>query len=519
MVLSLEMQLKIILQELVQKAFSIHLDLNLIKIEIPPQKEMGDFAAALGFLLAKELKQNPFVIVSTLANLLKEDSRFLNPTAAKPGFLNFFLAPLFLQNLTHEFLNNPQALLFQKKEQKVFLEYVSANPTGPLHIGHGRWAALGDSLARILKHIGYEVHREFYVNDAGNQINNLNRSVEALKKGEPVPEDGYHGAYLQEAVLFQGKPHHYFLNQQKETLKEFRCEFDCFYSEQSLHDGNEITQALDNLKEQGYLYQQDEALWFKSTLFGDDKDRVLIKNDGAYTYFAPDIAYHLTKINRGGQWIIDILGADHHGYVSRITAAVLALSQKKARMDVIIGQLVSLYRGGEPVRMSKRTGEMITLKEVVDEIGVDALRYILVSRKHSQTIDFDLEKIKEQNKENPVFYIQYAFARINSIFKNIQGHTFDLNPSLENLKPYEKDLLILALSLKDEINVAAQQLDPSKLATYLFELASAFHGFYEKSRVLDQGKVVSYRVVLIKAVAQALNQGLNLLGIHSPDKM
>lgn len=519
MVLSLELQLKTILQELVQKAFAIHLDLNLIKIEIPPKKEMGDFAAALGFLLAKELKQNPFEIVSTLANLLKEDSRFLNPCAAKPGFLNFFLAPFFLHNLTTEFLNNPKALSFQQKTEKIFLEYVSANPTGPLHIGHGRWAALGDSLARLLQHIGYEVHREFYVNDAGNQINNLNRSVDALKKGEPVPEDGYHGAYLKDALLFNGPAHHYFLSQQKETLKEFRCQFDCFYSEQSLHDGNEISKAINTLKDQGYLYQEEGALWFKSTLFGDDKDRVLIKNDGAYTYFAPDIAYHLTKINRGGQWIIDILGADHHGYVNRITAAVLALSQKKARMDVIIGQLVSLYRGGEPVRMSKRTGDMITLQEVIEEIGVDALRYILVSKKHSQTIDFDLEKVKEQNKENPVFYIQYAFARINSIFKNLKDIEFNLNPNLDALLPYEKDLLILALQLKDEIQTAALQLDPSKLANYLFELAVAFHGFYEKSRVLDQGKVIAYRVIIIKAVALALKKGLNLLGMDSPEKM
>ncbi|HCL56388.1 MAG TPA: arginine--tRNA ligase [Spirochaetia bacterium] len=515
----LEKKTKTLLIEKIKETFQESIDPDQIKLAPPPQKEMGDICAPVGFLLTKTLKKNPFEIVSLLAEKMSSVSEFKDVQPAKPGYVNFFYSESFIEESVKEILENEKALDFNPIEKTFFLEYVSANPTGPLHIGHGRWAALGDSAARLLKKIGYRVYQEFYVNDAGNQVENLKKTVEALKSGKPVPEDGYHGEYVQDALKSELEPQAFFLEEQKKTLEKFRCAFDSFYSEKSLHESGAIEKAIRLLKEKGVLYEQEGALWFRSTDYGDDKDRVLIKSDGNYTYFAPDIAYHLTKIERGGDELIDILGADHHGYVKRITAAVSALSEKKVKLDILIGQLVNLFRNGDPVRMSKRSGEIITLDEVMDEIGVDALRYILVSKKHTQTVDFDLEEVKKQSKDNPVFYIQYAFARIHSIKKNIEEKDYQPEINFKNLEESERQLLLFMLRFKDEVYKSALNFDPQILAAYLFDLASLFHQFYEKNRVIDQGNPVKYRLAIIETVSKVLEEGLSLLGMAAPKRM
>ena len=518
----IENQIKEWLYETIDSVYQIKPNLEKLKVDLPPDKTLGDFAIPVGFILAKPLKKNPFEIVENLAKVIEEREEIEKATPAKPGFLNIKLSNSFFQGFIEKVMNDENAFDFEKRDKTINLEYVSANPTGPLHIGHGRWAALGDSIARLLTKAGYIVNREFYVNDAGVQIQNLNKTVEALKKGGPVPEDGYKGEYVKEAVDSDLAPKDFFLEKQKQTLKEFEVEFDTFSSEIDLHESGVIPKTLKVLEEKGYLYEKEGATWFASTEFKDDKDRVLIKNDGKYTYFAPDIAYHLSKIERGADWLIDILGADHHGYVKRIKASVMALSDSKVEFDVLIGQLVNLFRGGEPVRMSKRTGDIVTLKEVIDEIGPDALRYVLVSKKQSQTIDFDLEEVKKQTKENPVFYIQYAFARINSILKKVEEVSKDFTLSkleLNDLNESERELLIKAISFKSEIFFSAVDYEPHRMAGYLLDLATAFHRFYEKCRVIDEGKIIEKRIYIIKTIAIVLRAGLTLLGIKSPERM
>jgi arginyl-tRNA synthetase len=514
-----EEEIRALIAKAVREKFELELDQGKLKVGAPPESFMGDAAVPVGFLLSKILKRNPFEIVQELAGVIEKFPEIEKAEPAKPGFLNLYLSLSFFQEKIEVLIKDPEALNFSPKNEKVLLEYVSANPTGPLHIGHGRWAALGDSIARLMKKAGYEVHKEFYVNDAGVQINNLKRTIEALKSNDEVPEDGYRGEYVKEALESKLEPHEYFLERQKTTLENFGAEFDNFYSETKLHQSGEIEKALELLREKGYLYEEEGATWFRSTEFGDDKDRVLIKNDGKYTYFAPDIAYHLTKIERGANRLVDILGADHHGYVKRITAAVMALSGKKVKFDVIIGQLVNLFRAGEPVRMSKRTGDIITLEEVMDEIGRDALRYILVSKKHSQALDFDLEEVRRQTKDNPVFYIQYAFARINSIFKKIEDIPDISVLKLEKIEESERNLLNKIVRFKDEIYSAAMEEEPHRMATYLLDLAGLFHKFYEQNRVIDYGALIPYRYFIIQAAARVLREGLSLLGIRSPEKM
>ncbi|HOJ49840.1 MAG TPA: arginine--tRNA ligase [Spirochaetota bacterium] len=507
--------LKDIIIENANNLFKIKIDKN-IKLEIPPSKQMGDFAFPIGFNLSKELKQNPFSIVEKLSDNINSNQNLIKTEPARPGFLNIFLTNDFIKDLVKKNFEK-ENFDFPKKDRKVIIEFVSANPTGPLHIGHGRWAALGDSIARLLEKVGYDVYREFYVNDAGKQIENLKKTVVALRKGEQIPEDGYRGEYIKEAIN-EDNPHLYFLDQQKKTLERFNVFFNNFFHETQVY--NNITHAIESLKAKGLIYERDGAIWFKSTEYGDDKDRVLIKSDGSYTYFAPDIAYHLTKIERGFDWIIDILGADHHGYVNRLSAAIKALSNREVRFSIIIGQLVNLFRDKEPVRMSKRTGDIITLDEVIDEIGKDALRYILVSKKASQSIDFDIEEVKRKSKSSPVFYIQYAFARINSILSKVGDYNLDTdNFSLDNMNNSERELLIEIIKFKDTIFQAAIDMEPHILANYLLNISGIFHNFYETSRVIDNGIVVEHRLFIIKAVSNVLKEGLKILGIESPEKM
>jgi len=505
--------LKKIIVENIEKVFNIKINESKIKLEYPP-KDMGDFAYPIGFLLAKELKTNPFLIVEKISNSINSTQNYIKTDPAK-GYLNIFLTPEFIDKTIKEYINRKDFLDFPKNNQKVIIEFVSANPTGPLHIGHGRWAALGDSIARLLEKIGYTVYREFYVNDAGKQIENLKKTIEALREGRDIPEDGYKGEYVKEAIN-EKEPHIFFLNQQKKDLKDFNVEFDNYFHETSVYP--KIKDAIEKLKDKGLIYEKDDAIWFSSTTYGDDKDRVLVKSDGIYTYFAPDIAYHLTKIERGFDWIIDILGADHHGYVNRLSAAIKALSKKEIKFSVVIGQLVNLFRNKEPIRMSKRAGDIITLKEVMEEIGKDALRYILVSKKATQPIDFDIEDVKKKSKESPVFYIQYAFARINSILTKTEEE-INSSVSLMEINSIEREILVEIIKFKDIIYQAGTDMEPHILANYLLNLSGLFHTFYEKYRVIDNNKTIQYRVLIIKSIAKTLKEGLKILGIDSPEKM
>ncbi|MGL5253512.1 MAG: arginine--tRNA ligase [Brevinema sp.] len=486
-----------------------------IAIECPDNPEFGHYASPIAMTLARTLKKSPRDIATQLIPFLQHED-FDRVEVAGAGYINFFLSDTLLSRyLEHVLSMETVGMNNLLKEKSFHVEYVSANPTGPLHIGHGRWAAVGDTLARFLNHCGGKVYREFYVNDAGVQIKNLNASIKAVAEGKPVPEDGYHGAYIKdlaEKSLQKGvAPEIIMQKEQEDSLRAFRVEFDCWFSEKKVHADGSLESSLETLKKIGAAYEQDGALWFKSTDYGDDKDRVLIKSDGSYTYFAADIAYHYDKIKRGNTQLIDILGADHHGYIERIKAAVHLFG---GELTVLLGQLVNLFRDGEPVRMSKRTGDIITLDEVVDEIGVDAVRYLLVRRPMTATVDFDLAKAKSQNDDNPVFYVQYAHARICSILRNSQKSPV-MSGFVDN---QERLLLIELLKFEDVLAEVAFDYDLQKIPAYLETLAGAYHRFYRQCRIIDDSNE-ALRLALCKAAGKTLEAGLNILGVSAPQVM
>ncbi|MGL4561427.1 MAG: arginine--tRNA ligase [Brevinema sp.] len=488
-----------------------------IPVEYPENQEHGHFATPIAMGLARELKKNPLMIAKELLALIHDNPIFEKVEIAGPGYLNFFISDFYLQTklqtiLTEEHFGENQTL----SDQHMLLEYISANPTGPLHIGHGRWAVVGDSLARLLKFCGATVHREFYVNDAGVQISHLRATVDAVQKGQEIPEDGYKGSYIEalakKAIKTGTYPEILMQESQAQTLQKFRVEFDQWFSEKTLHQDNTMKETLDELAQKNATYMSEGALWFKSTEFSrDDKDRVIMKNDGSYTYFASDIAYHRDKIKRGFPILVNILGFDHHGYVERISAAVKVLG---GNLTVLLGQMVNLFRNGEPVRMSKRTGDMITLDEVIEEIGTDATRYFLVRRPMNSMVDFDLETAKSASDDNPVFYVQYAHARICSILEHTKKdptftHFTDTN---------EKLLLLEALKFEDLILELAYSYDLHKIPVYLESLSSVFHRFYRHCRIINDPQEQS-RLALCLAVKKILAQGLDLLGVSAPEKM
>lgn len=510
----------------VKKVYGINTDM--IPIVYPDQKHFGDYSTTVPMVLAKQLKKNPREIAYNLSDDLKKRRDFKKIEVAGAGYINFFLSDEFLNNEIGNIVRNKdygKNAFFNGK--KILLEFVSANPTGPLHIGHGRWAAIGDSIARLLIFCGAEVHTEFYVNDAGNQINLLYKSVEAVKSGRPVPENGYHGEYIKEIAQMKGDPVENLLNIQKDTLAGFRVNFDQFFSEKSLHQTGYVKETLELIKKSSHGYEQEGALWFKTSIFGDDKDRVLVKSDGEYTYFSVDIAYHRNKISRNYESLINVLGADHHGYVKRMEAAVKLLSEelnKPVDFKIIIGQLVSLYRDGEPVKMSKRTGEMITLEEVVEEIGVDATRYFLVMRKADTPLDFDIETAKKKSEDNPVFYVQYAHARISGILRNIEE--VYSNEELNNIpldiidSEEARDLTIELVKFPETVIDSAASLEPHRIPLYLENLAGVFHRFYNHHRVITEDKeVTGRRIQLVYSTKRIINTGLSLIGVESPERM
>ncbi len=517
-------------------------------VEIPPKNINADLASNAAMLIAKKLKTNPRVIAQELIETLQKEfsSEIKTIEIAGAGFINFHFTDAFLYAELSKILEKKENYAKQEtsKNEKIMVEFVSANPTGPLHIGHGRGAAIGDSLGRILKHLGYNVVKEYYLNDVGNQMNVLGESTKTRYrqlKGEDIPflEDGYKGDYIKDIartlinegksfdkIDFREESHTRILDGIKDDLNRFAVTFDNWFSESSIavkkdNAGlTEVDKVCSFLNEKGFAYEQDGALWLNSVKYGDDKDRVLKRSDGRYTYLASDIAYHKNKYERHFTKVINLWGADHHGYVARINAAIQMLGQTPEALKVILYQLVSLVRNGVPVAMSTRSGEFVTLKEVLDEVGTDACRFFFLLRAPDSQLEFDLELAKKQSSENPVFYVQYVNARCHSIFKEYKkndGKTADFN--LLTSKE-ERDLIKKLALFEDTLLICSKTMSPHHLTTYLTETADIYHRFYEKCRVLGvEPELTRARVELLKAVSTVITKGLNLLGVSAPEKM
>lgn len=523
-----------------------------IHLETPKDKANGDFATNIAMQLTKLAKKPPRAIAEAiLEHLTTEGTDIEKIEIAGPGFMNI--------TVRKDFLASVVTAAFEQGEnygrstagagEKVQVEFVSANPTGDLHLGHARGASVGDSLCNVLDFAGFDVSREYYINDAGNQINNLAYSLEARYKQAlgmeaEMPEDGYHGpdiigiaGKLAEefgATILDKSDEERFkffrehglkleLAKLQNDLKNFRVEFDVWYSETSLYENGKIDVALDKLKANGHVFDEEGATWFRSTTFGDDKDRVLIKNDGSYTYLTPDIAYHEDKLRRGFDKLINIWGADHHGYIPRMKAAIEALGYDRGTLEVDIIQMVQLYKNGEKFKMSKRTGNAVTMRELVEEVGLDAVRYFFVKTAGDSHMDFDLDLAVSQSNENPVYYAQYAHARISSILRAANEQGFEA--SLENLNllvaEKEEDVLKKVGAFPQIVADAAKHRTPHRIANYIQDLAAAFHSFYNAEKVLNQDnkELTEARLALITAVKTTLANALKLIGVSAPEKM
>ena len=527
-------------------------NLSFVEVEATKEKSHGDYATNAAMVLASKLKMPPRKIAEAICDHFDGTGIVKRVEIAGPGFINFFIDesvwPRLLENI--DFLGINYGTNNVGKGEKIQVEFVSANPTGPLHIGHARGAVVGDVIARLLTACGYEVSREYYINDAGNQMNNLGRSVyfrlqELSGKSMEFPEDCYQGAYisdlardfLQEEGAAAQKSEselvpeltryasRIILEGIKKDLRVFGVTFDCYFSEQTLHENNGVMSLLQEMEEKGFVYQEEDTKWFKTTIFGDEKDRVVIRQNGEPTYFAADIAYHRNKFARGYKTVIDIWGADHHGYIPRIQACVQAMGFGKDTVKIVLVQLVNLLRDGQPVAMSTRAGRFDTLRQVIDEVGTDAARYNFLMRRSDSHLDFDLELAKKQSNENPVYYVQYAHARICSILRLAaeRGHRL---PGYEEVNaaylvtPDEIDLIKAVSSFPEFVEDAAAALEPHRLTFYANDLAGRFHGYYNRNKVVteDQGQTEA-RLFLIRAVQVVLANVLRLLGVSAPEKM
>ena len=523
-----------------------------VLLETPPEKRFGDFATNFAMQAARSLKANPRKIAEAIVARL-EMPWLDRAEIAGPGFINFYLKPDWLYTLLQEILDQGEAYgnTTAGQRQKVQVEFVSANPTGPLHVGHGRGAAFGSALANLMQAAGYDVQKEFYINDAGNQIDNLAASVEArylelLGQAVTFPEDGYHGKDIVETAqrIIDNAGSRYLMMSPadrrevfkqialdekllalREDLESFGVTFDEWFSERSLFEDDAVAAACRQLREKGHAYDKDGAFWLRSTDFGDDKDRVIIRDNGIPTYFASDIAYHDNKFRRGFETVINIWGADHHGYIPRMKAAVAALGYDPARLEVLVLQMVSLYQGGELVKMSKRTGQGVTLTELIEEVGRDAARYFFIMRSLDSQLDFDLDLAKSHSNDNPVYYVQYAHARIASIFRQMAeaGIAFDSRAKAE-LKllstPFEQDLIRKLGDYPEEVSAAARDRAPHRIARFAHELAGLFHSFYNGCRVLGvEPELTIARLALVAATQRVLKHALSILGVDAPEKM
>jgi arginyl-tRNA synthetase len=525
-----------------------------VVLEVPREKAHGDLSTNLAMQLTRIAKKNPRQIAEAiLSHLDFAEASIVQADIAGPGFINFKMDKSYLYDIIR--LVHAQGDQYGRvnlgQGSRIQVEFVSANPTGSLHLGHARGAAVGDALCNLLEFAGYHVTREYYINDAGNQVDNLSKSIEAryrqaLGLEAEMPEDGYYGEDIvqfarelaeregdrllrlsdeERSAFFRRYGLERELDKIKRDLERFRVRFDVWYSESSLYESGQVEAALEDLRSRGQVYEQDGATWLKTTPYGDDKDRVLVKNNGTYTYLTPDIAYHRDKYARGFDRMINIWGADHHGYVPRIKAAMAALGYDPDRLVVLISQMVSLYQNGEKVRMSKRTGKAVTVEELMDEVGVDAMRYFFTMRSMDSHLDFDMDLAISTSNDNPVYYVQYAHARICSIFRQAGEQGISLKPldqiDLGSLREEaEFDLLLKMAELPEEIGEAAAQYAPHRLIRYVYELASLFHSYYKAERVItgDEAKTQA-RLALLAALRTVIANVLRLVGVTAPERM
>lgn len=536
-----------------QKGQLVYQEIPPFVIEVPREKHHGDYACNVAMLMSKQARMAPPRIAAIIVDHLELEGSFIDRVeVAGAGFINFFLKD--------EWLFRVPEVVWQSGEDygqaaprgsKVQVEFVSANPTGNLHMGNARGGAIGDSLANILSMAGYEVEREYYINDAGNQIELFGLSLEArylelCGREFQFPEAGYAGEDVletvqhffgqygisladEESVIRRQRLTEFALREKldyiKASLESFGITYDVWFSEQSLHNSGKIEEVIEELKTKGYLYEKDGAWWFRHGDQADEKDEVVIRNNGVPTYFAADIAYHKNKFERGFDWVINVWGADHHGHVARMKAAVAALGFDPNRLDVLLMQLVRLYRGGEMVRMSKRTGTLVTLNELLEEVGRDAARFFFVMRSPDSHLDFDLELARKETQDNPVFYVQYAHARICSILRQAESAGIDLkdpagiNPRLL-CEPGELELLRKVAEFPNEILAAASTLSPHRIARYVLDLAGMFHSYYNHYRVLNEREELrDARLVLMEIIRRTIKNSLNLLGVTAPERM
>ena len=524
------------------KKLQINTDKKII-IEIPKDQINGDYSTNIALLLSKELNENPINIANKIKDVT-EDNIIKKIEVVSPGFINIFLNNEYL-------LQNITKILEGKKNygkntignnKKINIEYVSANPTGLLHIGHCRGATYGDNLSRIMSFSGYNVTREYYINDAGNQMNNLALSIKERYKELcglkcNLPEDGYHGQEIIELAkriydlysdtklnenieFFKQEGLNTLLEQIKKDLDKYRVNFDVFTSEQDLYDTGQVEMTLNKLKNSNKCYINDNALWLKTTDYGDDKDRVLIKNDGNYTYFLPDIAYHQNKINRGYDELIDVLGSDHHGYIKRLKAAIEIIGKNPNILDIKILQMVRLIKDNEEIKLSKRTGKTLTIKDLIEEVGVNATRYFFSSKSLDTQMDFDIDLATKQSNENPIYYIEYANARICSILDKYYKKDERITRFRTLTSPDTYIILKKLYEFEDIVISAAQKKAPHLIANYAYELAAMFHSYYSKEKIItDESEETKEKIMFIRAIKIVLNNALDLIGIIPREKM
>ena len=522
-------------------------------VEVPKDKAHGDLATNAAMQLTRLAKRNPRQIAEAILEHLDRNAAMIRTAEiAGPGFINFRLDKSYLYPVIGEVLRAGEhyGRVNVGGGRKVQVEFVSANPTGSLHLGHARGAAVGDALCNLLDFAGYDVTREYYINDAGAQVTNLAKSIEARYRQQlgleaEMPEDGYYGEdiieFAKELVEREGDRllslpdderlrffREYGLRREMEKirrdLERFRVRFDNWFSETSLYETGQVEAAVEALRERGMVYEQDGAVWLRSTAFGDDKDRVLVKQDGSYTYLTPDIAYHRDKYRRGYDLLINIWGADHHGYIPRLKAAMAALGHDPDKLVVLIAQMVSLYRNGEKVKMSKRTGQAVTMEELMDEVGVDAIRYFFTMRSMDSHLDFDMDLAVSTSNDNPVYYVQYAHARICSIFRQAEEQGIAVDHDKADLTRLtaeaEFELLRKLGELPQEVADAAEAYAPHRLIRYVYELASQFHSYYKAERVItDDAAQTGARLALLAAVRTVIANVLRLIGVSAPERM
>ncbi|WP_456400683.1 arginine--tRNA ligase [Persephonella sp.] len=527
-----------------------------VKIEIPKEDKFGDISTNIAFLLSKKLKDKPINIANKLKEILIENQDFEKVDVAGGGFINIFLSKNFYSKILRKIIDEKESYGKVKKDEKRYInvEFVSANPTGPLHLGHGRGAVVGNVISNLYEYAGYRVVREFYINDAGNQIKKLGESVFARfmqidNPNYPFPEDGYHGEYIREVAYHLYKyekekilsmvdknqavdfcsefAKQLLLERIKNDLADFGVKFDIWFSEKSLYSSGKVDEALKFLKEKGLIYEKDGAVWVKTTEFGDDKDRVVIKSDGSYTYFAGDIAYHYDKYKRGYEFIVNVWGADHHGYFPRLKSAVMAFGVREDWIRVVFIQLVKLFKNGKEVKMSKRSGSFVTLRELIEEVGKDAVIYFFLTKDPNTHLNFDIDLALKKSSENPVYYVQYAHARICSVFREAKER-FNFDPEKEftgeiNLLTEDQERILMKhlTFIPDLILEAAYKQDPHKLTQITYDLSSDFHYYYNNFKFLVENdeKLMRARLYLLKAVREALRTLFKLMGITPVERM